>query len=133
MKVFVSFVRNRFTSFRCACRGSVLLLKTETHGRLHGLATLCVLLLALLCRLTGTELALVVIATALVWMAEALNTALERLADALMPEEHPLVGQAKDLAAGAVLVSVLAAVVIGLLVFGPPLCTFVYTVLTRLL
>lgn len=121
MTVFFSFVRNRLQRFYCACVGIVLLLKTETHGRLHGLATLVVVLLSLWLRVSGTELALVVIALALVWIAEALNTAVERLADALMPEEHPLVGQAKDVAAGAVLVAVIAAGVIGLLVFAPPL------------
>jgi diacylglycerol kinase (ATP) len=54
-----------------------------------------------------------------VWTAEALNTALEFLADAASPEFHPLVGHAKDVAAGAVLISAAGAVVIGLLVLGP--------------
>lgn len=121
MTVFISFIKNRFASFLCACRGLYLLITTQTHGRLHALATVLVVLLAWLFRLGSTELALVLFATALVWMAEALNTAVERLADVVMPEEHPLIGEAKDLAAGAVLVAALVAALIGLLVFVPHL------------
>jgi len=54
-----------------------------------------------------------------VWSAEAVNTALEFLVDALSPGDHPLAGQAKDLAAGAVLIAAVGAAVIGVLVLGP--------------
>ena len=60
-----------------------------------------------------------VAAIAWVWTAEALNTALESLADAVHPDRHPLVGRAKDAAAGAVLAASLGAAAIGLLVLGP--------------
>jgi len=60
-------------------------------------------------------------AATLVWVAEALNTALERLTDLASPDFHPLAGKAKDVAAGAVLLAVLGAVSIGLVVFGPRL------------
>jgi diacylglycerol kinase len=53
--------------------------------------------------------------------AEAMNAALEELADALHPKRSPGVGKAKDLAAAAVLVLVAFSVVIGLLIFGPRL------------
>jgi len=54
-------------------------------------------------------------------MAEAFNTALESLADASVPEQHPLVARAKDSAAAAVLLAAIAAATIGLLVLGRPL------------
>ena len=54
-----------------------------------------------------------------VWTAEALNTAFEFLADVASPEFHPLVKHAKDVAAGAVLISAIGAVIIGLFVLGP--------------
>jgi len=54
-----------------------------------------------------------------VWMAEALNTAFELLCDVASPQFHPVVKQSKDVAAGAVLISAMGAVVIGLLVLGP--------------
>jgi diacylglycerol kinase (ATP) len=59
------------------------------------------------------------LAIAIVWTAEALNTALEFLADVASPEFHPLVRDAKDVAAGAVLLTSVAAVVIGAIVFWP--------------
>jgi len=57
----------------------------------------------------------------LVWVTEALNTALEHLADVVSPEANPLVGAAKDAAAGAVLLAAIASVAIGAIVFAPPL------------
>jgi diacylglycerol kinase (ATP) len=56
-----------------------------------------------------------------VWSAEAFNTALEQLADALHPERHAGIGRAKDVAAGAVLIAAVGAAVIGVLVFVPHL------------
>ena len=55
----------------------------------------------------------------MVWVAEALNTALELLCDAVSPDFHPLVGKAKDVAAGAVLISAMGAATLGFIVFGP--------------
>ncbi len=60
-----------------------------------------------------------VIAIMIVWTAEALNTALEFLADVASAEFHPLVEKAKDVAAGAVLISATGSVVIALLILGP--------------
>jgi hypothetical protein len=61
----------------------------------------------------------IILAISIVWTAEALNTAFEFLADAASPEFHPLVRDAKDVAAGAVLVTAGAAAVIGTIVFWP--------------
>ena len=66
----------------------------------------------------GDESVLSIVA---VWTAEALNTAFEFLTDVASPGYHPLAGKAKDVAAGAVLMSAIGAVVIGLLVLGPKL------------
>jgi diacylglycerol kinase (ATP) len=60
-------------------------------------------------------------AITLVWVAEALNTALERLTDLVSPQFHPLAGKAKDIAAGAVLLAAIGAVSIGIVIFGPRL------------
>ena len=69
----------------------------------------------------ATSAAVLAVAIALVWAAECLNTAVESLADATSPDHHPLVGRAKDAAAGAVLCAAIGAAVIGLLVLGRPL------------
>jgi diacylglycerol kinase (ATP) len=62
---------------------------------------------------------LVALAVGTVWTAELANTAIEALTDLVSPEYHPLAGKAKDVAAGAVLMAAVAALVVGLLIFGP--------------
>jgi diacylglycerol kinase (ATP) len=71
--------------------------------------------------LSAAEWCWITLAIMSVWTAEALNTALELLADVASPEFHPLVEKAKDVAAGAVLLAALGSVIIGLLVLGPHL------------
>jgi len=61
----------------------------------------------------------IILAIMAVWSAEAMNTAFEFLADATTPAFHPLVGKAKDVAAGAVLIAALGSLAIGVVVFGP--------------
>ncbi len=121
----------RLRSLRCAGRGLGLMLATQHNAWLHAVATVCVCAAGCACRLAPGAWCAVVLACMAVWMAEGLNTALELLADAACPDFHPLVGQAKDVAAGAVLLAALGAVVIGLLVFGPPVLGFLGDTLLR--
>ena len=67
--------------------------------------------------LSPSEWCWLVLAISTVWTAEALNTAFEFLADAASPNFHPIVRDAKDVAAGAVLIAAIAATVIGVIVF----------------
>jgi diacylglycerol kinase len=57
----------------------------------------------------------------MVWMAEALNTALEAVVDLASPDEHPLARVGKDVGAAAVLVAALTAAGVGIFILGPPL------------
>lgn len=116
---FSWFARAR--SFRYAARGLRVLFVTQHNARLHLTATVAVLLLAAVLQLTRLEWVAVLVAIGLVLVAEALNTAIERLGDAVSRETHPAVGDAKDLAAAAVLVASTIAAVIGLIVFLPHL------------
>ena len=77
-------------------------------------------------QLSSIEWCCLVIAASSVWTAEALNTALELLADAAIEELHPLVGYAKDVAAGAVLVTAIAAVIVGAIIFWPHIATLFF-------
>jgi diacylglycerol kinase (ATP) len=61
----------------------------------------------------------IALAIALVWATEIMNTAVESVCDALHPDHHPLIGKAKDTAAGAVLIAGIGAVAIGILTFWP--------------
>ena len=123
-----NWLKRRLRSFVYAGRG-VWLLRSEPNARIHLLATAFALIAGTALELSGLEWALIVVAIALVLMAEALNTALEQLANALMPSHHPLVGSAKDLGAGAVLIAAVGAAVIGALVLGPHLVRFCATFL----
>jgi diacylglycerol kinase len=111
----------RWKSFGHAFRGLAFLLRTQPHARLHALATAVVVALGFWFDVPRGEWLALVLAMGLVWLAEAMNTALETLADAVHPEQHPLVGRAKDVAAAGALMSALAALVVGLLIFVPRL------------
>lgn len=109
----------RLRSLRYALAGLRTLLHTQHNAWIHAVATVAVVGAGAYFDLSSTEWLWLVLAMALVWTAEAFNTALELLADAVTQEQHPLIGQAKDVAAGAVLLAALAALVIGVLVLGP--------------
>ncbi|MEA3226566.1 MAG: diacylglycerol kinase family protein [Planctomycetota bacterium] len=109
----------RIKSFKHAIDGIVLMLKSQHNAWLHAIASVTVLLFGVFCRLSAIEFCWLVIAIMGVWTAEALNTALEFLADVASPEFHPLAKKAKDVAAGAVLISAAGSVVIALLILGP--------------
>lgn len=79
---------------------------------------IAVLVVGAFLRLPPFAWALVVVAIALVLVAELFNSALEAVVDLASPADHPLAKQAKDIAAGAVLVAAAAAVAIGLLLAG---------------
>jgi diacylglycerol kinase (ATP) len=107
-----------------AVHGVALMLRSQHNAWLHAFASFCVLTVGALFRLSDPEWCWIILAIMAVWTAEALNTALEFLADAAKPEFHPLVKCAKDVAAGGVLISAVGSIAIGLLVLGPHLATF---------
>jgi diacylglycerol kinase (ATP) len=99
------------------------LLRSQHNAWIHALATALVVSAGLYFHLTTAEWCWVVLATSSVWTAEALNTAFELLADATAKEFDPLIGRAKDVAAGAVLLTAIGAAIIGLIIFLPRVCT----------
>lgn len=105
--------------FKFALRGLAVLLRTQRHARIHLAATLLAVVAGIYFDITAFEWCSIVSAIALVWVAEALNTALEFLADAAVPQRHELICRAKDVAAGAVLIAAATAVVVGLFIFTP--------------
>jgi diacylglycerol kinase (ATP) len=112
-------IPDRIQSVKFAIRGVRLMLKSQHNAWIHAVASAIVLILGGLFCLTPSQWCWIVLAIMAVWTAEALNTALELLADVASPEFHPLVEKAKDVAAGAVLISAIGSVVIGLLILGP--------------
>jgi diacylglycerol kinase (ATP) len=109
----------RAQSFRFAWRGILAVARSQHNAWIHGAATVLVLAAGVTLRLSAGEWAMMVIAMVAVWAAEAFNTAIEVLGDAVASDDHPLVGRAKDVAAGGVLVTAVGAVAVGLLVLVP--------------
>jgi diacylglycerol kinase (ATP) len=95
------------------------MLRCQHNAWIHAGATVVVIAAALLLRLSAGDWCWIILALSIVWTAEALNTAFEFLADAASPAFHPLVRDAKDVAAGAVLITAIAAAIIGAIVFWP--------------
>jgi diacylglycerol kinase (ATP) len=113
------FILGRIRSFGYAFCGIATMLRSQRNAWLHALATAGVVGVGLALRVSADDWKWLVLAMMSVWGAEALNTALEFLADAATPEFHPLVKQAKDVAAGAVLIAAIGAAIIGALIFIP--------------
>lgn len=112
-------IKARLKSFGYAFSGISHLVRHEHNAWIHLLATLVVIAAGGYFSLSATDWALVVFAITLVWLAEGMNTALELLANAVTQEHHQLIGHAKDVAAGAVLIAAIGAVIIAGLVFAP--------------
>jgi diacylglycerol kinase (ATP) len=116
-----SSLRARAQSFADAGAGLAYVLASQHNARIHALASVAVVAAGLALGVSRLEWCALLAAIAMVWAAEALNTALETLADAVAPGRDPGVGRAKDAAAGAVLAAAIGAAGIGLLVLGPHL------------
>lgn len=113
--------QRRINSFRYAFAGWYYVLRTQRNAWIHAVISTAVVALALWLELPRRDWAILILTMMTVWMAEFMNTALEAVVDMTMPQRHPLAKVAKDVAAAAVLVGACGAVLIGLLILGPPL------------
>ena len=112
-------MKDRLRSFKHAFRGIGTLLVTQMNARIHLTALILVIGTGILVNLSTGEWALIALAVGMVLSAEAMNSALEFLADHTAPEWHDSVQKAKDLAAGSVLLAAAGALAVGLFVFVP--------------
>lgn len=110
--------KNWIESLNCAIEGILWAVKSERHMLYHFLAALAVLFLALFYRVTALEFFLLVLAAVLVIFAELINTSIEKIVDLVTDEYHELAKLAKDIAAGAVLVTSVGAAVLGYLILS---------------
>ncbi|HEX8992953.1 MAG TPA: diacylglycerol kinase family protein [Anaerolineales bacterium] len=125
------FFRSRAQSFGHAIRGWWYVLRTQRNAWIHAFITILVVLFSFWLGLSPRDWAILVLTIALVFIAEFLNTAIEAVVDLASPQHHPLAKVAKDVGAGAVLLAAIAAVVVGLLILGPPLWRMLSALLTR--
>jgi diacylglycerol kinase len=115
------FFISRITAFGHAFRGWGHALKTQHNAWIHSFITIAVVALGLWLGLPPRDWAVLVLAIAMVFTAEFINTSIEAVVDLASPVHHPLAKVGKDVGAAAVLVAALSAVLIGLLILGPPL------------
>jgi undecaprenol kinase len=114
-------IRKVLRSFSFAVQGIAIALKKETNLKIHFTVTFIVIILGFLVSLSLTEWLFILFAIGGVISFELLNTAIERGVDLVTKEYHPLAKQAKDIAAGAVLVYTIVAVLVGMIIFVPKL------------
>ena len=100
------------------------MLRTQHNAWIHVVATVCVAATGFALRVSVQDWRWLIVAIALVWAAEAINTAFEHLCDVVQPEFHASVKRAKDIAAAAVLVCAIAAVAVGVLTIWPYLARY---------
>jgi diacylglycerol kinase len=116
-----TFITSRYHSFRHAFHGWGYVLRTQRNAWIHSLVATLVILMGLWLDITPQDWAILVLTIAMVFTAEFINTAIEAVVDLASPTHHPLAKVGKDVGAAAVLIAALAAILIGLLILGPPL------------
>jgi diacylglycerol kinase (ATP) len=109
----------RLRSFSFAFAGVRELLRNEHNAWIHAIATIGAVVAGVVLNISREDWRWLILAIALVWISEAFNTALERLCDVVSTERNDGIRIAKDVAAGAVLISAVFAAVIGLMTFTP--------------
>ncbi len=109
----------RIKSFEYAFSGLRLIFKTDHNVWLHFIATVLVIALGLIMKVSLIDSAFLAVAIGLVWVTELINTCLEKMMDFVSKETHPDIKFIKDVSAGAVLVAAITALVIGCIVFIP--------------
>ena len=117
-------LRKRARSFAYAFAGIRTLLRDEHNSRIHALAMACVIIAGFLLGISAMEWCVVALSCGADLKAEAMNSAVEALADLVSPDFHPLVKKAKDVAAAGVLMMAIAAAISGTIIFLPKILHF---------
>ncbi len=113
--------KKRLKSFGYAFNGIATLLHDEHNSRIHVAIMTAVIIFGFALGLSSTEWCIVALCCGAVLMAEAMNSAIEAIADLVSPEYHPLIKKAKDVAAAGVLMMAIAAATVGIIIFLPKL------------
>ena len=115
------YLSSRIKSFRFAFEGIGYVFLTQKNAQIHLIIIILVLALAFWLAIPLRDLALILLTIGMVLGAEFINTALEEIINLVSPGQHPLAKTTKDVSAGAVLLLAIIAVLIGILILGPPL------------
>lgn len=112
---------SRLKSFSYAVAGIRHFFRTETNAKIHLAITCLVIIACIYFQINSVEWIAVCFSIALVWVAEMINTAIEKSMDLISLEVHPQIKIIKDIAAGAVLVASVCAAIVGSIIFLPKL------------
>ncbi len=109
----------RLQSFKHAMNGLRILVKEEHNARIHVFAALCVIIAGYLFSISANEWIALVVVCGLVLILEAINSAIENIADFVSPDFHERIKTIKDLSAASVLIGAVTALIAGLIIFIP--------------
>ena len=116
-------LQKRIKSFIYAFAGLKVLFKDEHNARIHLIGAIGAIILGIWLNISSTEWICIVFAISLVISLEAVNSAIENLADFASPEKHELIKKTKDLAASAVLIVAFGSLLVGIIIFLPKVIT----------
>jgi len=114
-------MKKRIKSFKYAIRGIQDVISGEMNMRIHLFIAVLVVIFGLVFNISNVEWLVCVMCFAVVMTAEMINTAIETVVDLVRPSKHELARKAKDVAAGAVLLSAFFSAIAGLMIFVPKL------------
>ncbi|TKB97555.1 diacylglycerol kinase family protein [Pedobacter cryophilus] len=113
-------------SFSYAFNGLKILFKEELNAKVHFVIAIAIIICGFVFQVSGTEWIAIIFAIGLVLSLELLNTAIEQIANFISPEKHEKIKRIKDLAAASVVIGVIAAVIIGLIIFLPKIIIWAF-------
>ncbi|MCS6832173.1 MAG: diacylglycerol kinase family protein [Flammeovirgaceae bacterium] len=116
--------KSRAKSFSYAFNGLKILILYEHNARIHAFMATLAIIFGIMLDIEKNEWLAIIIVVGMVFCAELLNTALERLCDKLSKEPDEKIKAIKDLGAAAVLTCSLAALLVGIVVFLPKILVF---------
>jgi diacylglycerol kinase (ATP) len=117
----INFFLSRARAIGYALEGWWHVLRTQKNTWVHTLASLAVISLGIWLQLSHQDWAIIILTIALVWITEFINTAIEGITDLVSPQRNHVAKVIKDVSAAAVLIAAGAAILVGLLILGPPL------------
>lgn len=121
-------IKRLIKSFGHALKGLKLLFSSQRNAVIHLLLMFCAIVMGFMFNINNSEWIIIILCSAIVIAAEAFNTALEKMADTIHPDKHDGIGNAKDLAAGSVLITAIAALIVGIIIFLPKLYSWVNSI-----
>jgi diacylglycerol kinase (ATP) len=114
-------LHRRLNGFKYAFRGILLLLRYEHNAWIHAVIGICTIIAGFLLGISSMEWVGVILVIGTVLAAEAFNSAIEKFSDIVSPEYSEAIRCIKDISAGAVLFTAIAASLIGIIIFLPKL------------